>query len=398
MHLAQLTLEEFRSFRRQVIDLPPGGLRIAGPNASGKSSILEAVAILSTTRSPRASADRELLNWKSGEDYGLPPYARLLATVNRSSGTVHIEITMQADPDRPGAVKKQVRREGSNVRAVDLIGTLRSVLFAPEDVELIGGSPSGRRRYLDQTISQMDRTYLIALSRYQKMLEQRNSLLKSLARSGAPTHAPRVATQLLYWDEELATQGAIVVARRVMAVSRLADCAAARFSWLNGEGIFSLSYLPTLITDGIGSLTENNLGPATNMLRERFMRSLEESRAEELRRGVTTIGPHRDDIAFGLNGMDLATFGSRGQQRVAVVAVKLAEADVMLERTGESPVVMLDDVLSELDLNHRTMLVDAVARMGSQLIITATDTDLLQAPSLAHLPLAVTNGGTITMQ
>jgi DNA replication and repair protein RecF len=181
MHVVELELEEFRAYRRLQLKLDPSGLRLVGDNASGKSTLLEAIAMLATTRSVRTASERELINWNSGEELSIPPYARIRGVVARADRTVEIDIGIQIDPLRTTHLKKQIRLNGRPVRAMDAVGALNAVLFSPEDIDLVSGSPSGRRRYLDLTISQLDATYLRSLSRFNRVLEQRNSLLKSLA-------------------------------------------------------------------------------------------------------------------------------------------------------------------------------------------------------------------------
>ena len=396
MHLRRLELEEFRSYRRLVLDVEPGGLRLSGPNTSGKSTLLEAVAMLATTRSPRSTTEREVINWASGLDIGFPPYSRIRGELVRGSGEVEIEITLQADLGRSSAVRKQIKLNGRSVRAMDAVGTLKAVLFSPEDVMLVSGPPSGRRRYLDLTISQMDGGYLRALSRFNRVLLQRNSLLKSLQRERAAPRSSAVASQLAFWDGELVAYGSAIVARRRGVVGRLASIARERFRWLTGGGELEFVYRPNLDLTSLTSGAEGVGGAAAEAVVARgYERQLEEARTEEVRRGMSVVGPHRDDLEFAVGGMDLSTYGSRGQQRLGVVALKLAEADAMAEVAGEPPLLLLDDVLSELDANHRSLLTATAATLGSQVIVTATDDDLLRRPDLAALPWARVEAGRI---
>jgi len=396
MFLRTLELEEFRSYHRLRLDLDPRGLRLSGPNTSGKSTLLEAIAMLATTRSPRSSAEREVINWASGEDVGFPPYARVHGGVTRTVGAVEIEIALQADPSKAGLLKKQIKLNGRGVRAMDAVGTLKAVLFSPEDVTLVSGPPSGRRRYLDLTISQIDGQYLRALSRYNRVLAQRNSLLKALARDRVAPRSAGATSQLAFWDAELVAYGSAIVARRWATVRRLATLAHERFGWLTGGSGLELSYVPSLdLTTMDGRDDALDVASLQAVVARTFEVGLEEARVDEVRRGVSVIGPHRDDATFAVDGMDLGVFGSRGQQRLAVVALKLAEADLMTEVAGEPPVLLLDDVLSELDANHRSLLTGTAARLGSQLIVTATDEVLLGGADLADLPRGRVNAGVM---
>lgn len=389
MYLRALELEEFRAYRRLSLALDARGLRLSGPNASGKSSLLEAVAMLATTRSPRSNTERDIVNWASGADLGFPPFARLRGVVETDRRSVEIEIGLETDPARTGLVRKQIKLNGRAVRAMDAVGTLKAVLFSPEDVSLVTGSPAGRRRYLDLTISQLDGAYLRALSRYGRILAQRNGLLKSLARDRVPARSTAAAEQLGFWDGELIAVGATIVARRDAVVRRLATLAASRFRQLSPLSTLELSYAPTFPLDALATdASMASVDAAQAVVAREFEARLDEARPEEFRRGLTLVGPHRDDLRFLVSGVELGAFGSRGQQRLAVVALKLAETVAMNEVAGEPPVLLLDDVLSELDAVHRSLVTETAADVGAQLIVTSADVDLLDIAELAHLPAA----------
>lgn len=397
MYLQRLDLEGFRSYRELHLSLDSHGLRLFGANGSGKSSLLEAIAMLATTRSPRSTADRQLINWHSGERYAVPAFARIEGHIVRAGGDLALSISLEADPQRPGLVRKQIRLRGRPVRAMDAVGTLRVVLFSPEDVALVSGPPSERRRYLDLTISQLDSGYLRALARYGRVLEQRNSLLKALARHRVTAGSEPVTGQLAFWNEELVAFGSAVIARRLVVTRRLAALAEQRFEALTGQTDLQFVYLPSLRLAANGSsLADRSPDAIQATIAREFAGRLSELRPDEVRRGVSLVGPHRDDAIWLLNGVELSSYGSRGQQRLAVVALKLAEADLMAELGDEPPLVLLDDILSELDQNHQSLLPAAVALLGSQVIITATDERLLAHPALDHLPLARVADGVIT--
>ena len=398
MHLSRLELEEFRAYRRLELELDPRGLRLHGPNASGKSTLLEGASMLATTRSPRTSSDRETIAWRSGEEYGVPPYARLRGSVSRRDGGAIVELALEVDPARDGAVRKQIRLGGRQVRAADAVGTLKAVLFSAEDVDLVAGPPAGRRRYLDLAISQLDGRYIRALTRYNKILAERNSLLKAFARDRVQPDAPAVAAQLAFWDEELVAFGAQVVAYRTVVLRRLNALARTRFAWLAAGSSLELCYRSSLDLTEVVLSGEGALETVQAQIVREYEGALIARRRDEIRRGATLLGPHRDDFAMAIDGIDLATFGSRGQQRLAVVALKLAETDLMAEDAGEPPVLLLDDVLSELDSERRQMLIEAIARPDRQVIITATDVSLLQQAALRELPLARVDDGSIQFE
>lgn len=395
MHLSELELEEFRSYRRLRLQLEPTGLRLVGDNASGKSSLLEAIAMLATTRSARSSAERELINWQSGAELAVPPFARVHGLVIRRDRAVEIDIGIQVEPNRASHVKKQIRLNGRPARAIDAVGALNAVLFSPEDIDLVSGSPAGRRRYLDLTISQLDPTYLRALSRYNRVLEQRNSLLKSLAGAGVGARSRAASEQLSFWDEELIAHGSAVLARRLLTVERLAVLAADRFEQLASRRDFELGYDATVpVPDEVRS-SAPNVESLQSVVARNLTSAMEAARADEFRRGATLIGPHRDDLTFRLGPLDIALYGSRGQQRLVIVALKLAITTHMAEVAGEPPVLLLDDVLSELDSKHRAWVLTAAADAGAQIIVTATDAQLLRQPDLDQIPVAEVVEGSI---
>jgi DNA replication and repair protein RecF len=399
MHLRELELDEFRSFRGLRLSLAPEGFRAVGSNASGKSTLLEAIAMLATTRSPRTSSEREIANWQSGRDLSVPPYARLRGEFHRLDGPHDIEIRLSFDDSGNSPLKKQARYDDRPVRAIEAVGQFKTVLFAPEDVDLISGPPSGRRRYLDVAISQASRDYLRSLSRYTRVLEQRNSLLRGFARDRVGLSSGRPAQELPFWNSELAAAAAEVLATRIGVTSYLDNHARLHFAALTGVETLSISYVSAKVQlpEHLPSPLDWRAPPIElrQALAVAVANSLEGSQGEELRRGVTAAGPHRDDLAITADNVDLGRFGSRGQQRLAVVAIKLAELDLLRDAAGEPPVLLLDDVLSELDAAHRQTLVSVMAARQAQIFVTATDVDDLVSPALAHLPLVSIRQGRV---
>lgn len=400
MRLVSLQLEEFRGYHHAAIELPAPGLRLYGSNAAGKTTILEAIYLLATMRSPRASLDAEMINWESGQEYQVAPYARVVADLETDERAHRIELSIAQDVEGSSAARKRVRLDGRARRVVDVVGTLKVVLFTPEDLSLILGSPSVRRRYLDISISLLDPAYIRALSRFNRVLEQRNSLLKDLTRRrGGQSGSP--AEELQYWDGETVTYGSYIIAARLRYVSGLSRRAASEFEQLALPGsTFSIEYQSTLPLSGglIDRIVAGSEQDAQIFVSRAFEAALLERREDELRRGVTLLGPHRDDVAFELAGHHLASFGSRGQQRLGVVATKLAELYQVSAISNEQPVLLLDDVLSELDPIHQKRLLDAVAQAGCQMVLTATDRSLLDQPLLHALPFAEAEAGVIVVE
>jgi DNA replication and repair protein RecF len=399
MRLREVELDEFRSFRSLRLAIDPAGFRAVGPNASGKSTLLEAIAMLATTRSPRTASEREIAHWASGTDLGLPPYARSRGVFERLDGPHAVEIGLTIDERGSRSLKKSIRLDDRPVRAVDAVGQFKTILFSPEDVDLLAGAPSGRRRYLDIAVSQANRGYLRALSRYGRVLEQRNSLLRTLSRDRVAPGSPRSAGELAFWDAELTAAAVDVIAVRLGAIGILSARASAHFAALTGGGALRMTYLPARIPLHHLSTADGDWQAPPQSVRQAlaaaFASSLEAATSEELRRGVTAIGPHRDDFTVANDGVDLGRFGSRGQQRLAVIAIKLAELDLLQASGGEPPVLLLDDVLSELDQRHRAQIVSALASRDAQICVTSTERGDLGSAMLDHLPLLQTGNGTV---
>ena len=387
MHLSHLSLANVRSFRRLDLDLEPGSYVVVGENAEGKSNLLEAIALLATTRSQRPGADVELISWTALREEPLPA-ARLAGRVEsaRGSDTVEMSIAARAlsapggsgegagapgegvDP-APPLTSRRFRLNGVARRASDLVGTLRAVLFSAADLGVVAGPPAAKRRYLDLTLSQLDGRYVRAAQRYARVLQQRNSLLRRLAeRRGRPD-------ELDFWDEELAQAGSVLLADRARSIDRLAADAARRYAELApGDAPLRPCYRPALpgpLAAALLAAGGDGAG-AGDWLSGAFREALAERRREDVAAGVTRIGPHRDDVAFLLGGRELAPTASRGQQRGAALALRLAEVELCRSRTGEPPVLLLDDVLSELDAQRRERVIE-VAYGVDQLVVTTPD-------------------------
>ncbi|HET9660524.1 MAG TPA: DNA replication/repair protein RecF [Thermomicrobiales bacterium] len=384
MYLKSLRLTEFRRYRELDLGIPPEGFVLIGRNASGKSTLLEAISMLSTMRSSRAQTERELIGWESGTEYGgdIAPFARLEAEIERRSGPAEIAIGMQLDPNRGSHTRKQISLNGKHVRAGTAVGVLRSVLFEPGDIELVSGAPSVRRRYLDIMLSQLDPVYLRSLSRYVRIVEQRNRLIKTLVQNGAQWNTASTRQQLDYWDGELIGSGSAILARRMVASRELANLAAARFASFTEESTLGVVYEPTVRT----SLTAAESLPALDDLEHRLAYDMSETidreRQHEFRRGVTLVGPHRDDLLITIDGNQIGAYGSRGQQRLAVIALKLAETDLMTSAGADTPVLLLDDVFSELDAIHRELLAASISGAQMQTIVTTTDESVVRAAGI----------------
>lgn len=377
MYCQRLTLKDFRNYRRLDLSLSPGLTIFQGENASGKTTLLEALYLLATTKSPRAGSDQELVSFEAEAEFGAPAFARLAGTVERQDGEIEAEILVLRDQTGPevgqaGTARKRIKVNGTPRRSIDLIGKINVVLFSPEDLDLIIGSPSLRRRYLDSTLSQVDHRYLRHWQDYAKVVAQRNGFLRNVReRQGRGRVTGR--DEMSIWNVELVKNGAYLIKRRQEALQNLNNLAAPLHGQLTGlvsalipepNTGFELVYQPSFDLQGATDETE---------IAARFEARLNEVRSQELQRGVSLAGPHRDDFAFMVEDANISTYGSRGQQRTAVLALKLAEVGWMHAQTGDRPILLLDDILSELDAHRRQYVLDTVQARAEQVLITTTD-------------------------
>ena len=405
MRIRYLSLTNFRNYARLELALPGRPLLLYGANAQGKTSLLEAIYFLATGSSPLTPLDRQLIKWDA-EAEGLP-YARVWAEVVRQTHIQEVEIVVEKRTLANGTdrLQKTIRVDRARKRRTDLAGRLNVVLFTPQDVELVSGPPAGRRRYLDDTLCQVDGAYCTALERYGEALHQRNATLRHLRDEGGDS------TQLAPFEEVLACQGVIVAHGRrelVAALSQRADRIHQQLTggaeWLRLEyhPNFDPAAPPALkyqMELGLQPYAGPPAGIGAEELVEAFRQALLARRADEVERGMTLIGPHRDEIAFiagnpaqGTHEIDLGTYGSRGQQRTAVLALKLAQMEWMRERTNETPVLLLDEVLAELDTARRRYLLERVDSV-EQALLTATDPDMFSARFREQAALWEIRGG-----
>lgn len=381
MLLSRLSLTHFRNYRRLEIAFDAPLTLLQGRNAQGKTNLLEAIFMLATSKAVHASQEREIVGWQASNE---PiPFCRVLGDATLDGRSLELEIVLSPRGDGVNFTK-QIKINGVAKRAMDLVGVLRAVLFLPEDIKLVDGGPGERRHYLDMALCQIDKTYCRALSAFQRVLLQRNSLLKQLREQEVNPASPAVDAQLAFWDEKLAHHGALVMARRHNFIVELEQIAAERHAELSGgRERLALHYLPSfnpgLLADREFDLLRDGLltdAPTSrleaNVVAMAYQRKLAARRMRELAVGTTLYGPHRDDLRFLANGRDLRVYGSRGQQRSAALSLKLAEMRAMTAATGSAPLLLLDDVMSELDAERRAMLL-AVIDDAPQAVVTTTD-------------------------
>jgi len=368
--------------------VPQGPVLLVGANAQGKTSLLESIYYLAAFVSFHAGSDRELINFLAARE----PLAvsRVVAEFCRNDPQAGAErrlvshrLEVRVIQESAGAngsvrLRKEVLLDGAKHKLGELVGQFNAVIFLPQTLRVIEGSPEERRRYLNLTLAQVWPRYAACLSDYSRALAQRNALLKLLGERGGD------AEQLAFWDEQLASSGAYLILARIRAVQELERQAAILHTDLtHGQEVLRMTYEPAF--DPLPQPGRqyslpldaplDRSGLSESKIQQGFLESLQRVRSEEIARGVTTIGPHRDDLRFLSNGIDLGTYGSRGQARTAVLSMKLAEVAWMKEKTGHSPVLLLDEVLAELDTNRRADLLDRLVS-GDQALLTTTDLDL----------------------
>lgn len=363
MTVTNLSLQNFRSYSKKEFIFSPTTTVIIGPNAGGKTNLLEAIFLLAVGRSFRAEQDREMIaiGCEVGRARGKITQSSNNPITQLSNEVLQLEIILtQGEIMGTKTPIKKYSINGVGKRMVDFIGKLKVVLFWPQDLELVTNSPSLRRRYLDLVLSQVDREYRRTLISYEKGLHQRNKVLEAIRDHGAHRH------QLMFWDQLLVKNGEYITKKREEYINYLNNC---QWSAVGGQlSGYQLVYDKSIISRA----------------------RLDQYSQEEIAAGITLVGPHRDDIQFKVhpdqigtkfkvkeeNLRDLSHFGSRGEQRLAILWLKLGELAFIEKITGEKPVLLLDDILSELDHEHREIIFNVIGKQ--QTIITTTDLHLIE--------------------
>lgn len=384
MFIFDLQIANYRNYGRVDLKLDRGLNLFVGDNAQGKSNLLEAIYLLSTLRSSRVSSDADLVRRDIlSSDF---PVARLSCEVERSAGNLELEVAIVGrSTDASHRAGKRVRVNGVPKRASDAVGQMAAVLFTTLDIEVVAGPPLMRRRYLDMMISQVDRGYLRAMQRYAKVLQQRNSLLKRIQAREAGSN------ELSFWDQELAHAGGVIMQARAEALGHIVPQAAFQMDRLSdGLEEIEMSYKPAL-----AGLTDIDAPIDETEWTARMLRALASVRSREISSGATLVGPHRDDILVEIDALPADSFASRAQQRTAALAMRIAEASYLRRALGDDPVVLLDDVLSELDARRRRGVLEFFDSF-QQTIVTAADPDRLREVMTRAAGRFVVSAGTIT--
>jgi DNA replication and repair protein RecF len=387
MFLKRLSLTNFRKFTRLDVDLPRQVLVLVGANAQGKTSLLEAIYFLAAFTSFQTHADRQIVNFDEAKNNQLT-VTRLVAEYQRSKGKHRLEVRLILEPTgvlNAQRLRKEILLDGVKRPANEAIGHFNAVIFVPQMSQIIEGAPEDRRRYLNLALAQSTPAYARILSEYNQALTQRNALLKMLGERGGSSD------QLEVWDEALARLGAQIILWRIEAIQQIERLASrVHHELTRGSEILRLSYEPAFDplpkpNGQLGLKIETIVDRSSlefDEIRDGFRANLSALRSVEIGRGVTTIGPHRDEIRFLANNIDLGDYGSRGQIRTALLSLKLAEVNWMKDRTGEWPVILLDEVMAELDLQRRADLLQYIGE-SEQVLFTTTDLSLF-SPEFAE--------------
>jgi len=385
MYLKHLSLTNFRNFARLDIDVPRRAVLLVGSNAQGKTSLLEAIYFLATFTSFQTHTDRQLVNFHAAKDS--LAVARLVADYQRGKKAHRIEARVIVEAVGPLGLRarKEILLDGVKRSANEVIGHFNAVLFIPQMSQIIEGGPEDRRRYLNLALAQAIPHYAKTLSDYHAALTQRNALLKQLNERGGD------ASQLEFWDKSLVDSGAQLILWRIQSIQELERLAARTHHRLTrAKEVLRLAYDPAYdpLPRPTGQIALKLDAPVDRSsldletVKKGFAEALKKLRSEEISRGVTTIGPQRDELRFLANGIDLGDYGSRGQVRTTILSLKLAEVSWMKERTGEWPVILLDEVMAELDNERRADLL-ATLEESEQSLLTTTDLNLF-SPEFAQ--------------
>jgi DNA replication and repair protein RecF len=403
MYLTHLSLTNFRNFARLDLDVPRRAVLLVGSNAQGKTSVLEAVYFLATFSSFQTHTDRQLVNFVAAREKDKLAVARIVADFVRRERSHRIEVRIIIEPvgvQNGQRARKEVLLDGVKRPASEVIGQFNAALYIPQMSQVLEGGPEERRRTLNLALAQIIPGYAKALSDYQKALEQRNALLKLLSERGGDQ------AQLDFWDASLVESGAQLILWRIQSIQELERFAKhTHLGLTRGKEVLRLAYDPAFdpMPRPNGQIALKLDAPVDRSsldlpaIKKGFTEALKRLRAEEINRGVTTIGPHRDELRFIANNVDLGDYGSRGQVRTTLLSLKLAEVAWMKEKTGEWPVILLDEVMAELDQERRADLLATLSE-PDQALLTTTDEHFFTPEFVQASTLWRVQAGTVASQ
>ncbi len=360
MYLRHLHLRQFRNYRDQQVKFDAAKTILVGDNAQGKSNLLESVELLSTLKSHRAIRDRDLI--LDGK-----PAGQIQASLERQLGNIDLTLTLRSQGRRTVAVNGETLR-----RHLDFLSILNVVQFSSLDLDLVRGGPEVRRNWLDRLLVQLEPVYAHILQQYNQIIRQRNALLKKIRQQkiaaeslGSLYSIP--AQELALWDAQLTTTGARVIRRRQRVLQRLAPLASEWHRAISGsKEVLQMEYLANVTVDSKDLIIHDSL----EGVRQTFLEKIKARAIAEQYQGTTVVGPHRDDVTFSINDTPARQYGSQGQQRTLVLALKLAELQLIEQVLKEPPLLLLDDVLAELDLHRQNQLLEAITNRFQTLITT----------------------------
>lgn len=388
INLSRLSLTGFRNHTNTEIELRPGLTLFQGQNGHGKSNLLEAAYMLAIAKSARSSHERELVNWSLAETGG---HMQVLGVGRQGDTTIQaqidVDVTAATTPNGNPGFRKGLRVNGIKRSAIDFVGNLNIVFFEADDLEIIHGSPGRRRRYLDILISQSDPAYLKSLQRYGQVMTQRNQLLRRI-RDGVSEEL-----ELAFWDERLSYEGARVTDARRRSVDGLNEHAVPAHSDLTDGDKLELEYRPRITASSNDRPDVSQM--TAEMIEQEMKNTLPALRRREIAQGMTVIGPHRDDLEIRLNDNPAGNFASRGQSRTIALSLKLAEAVFVTNSTGRTPVLALDDILSELDPERRRLVLEAATK-HEQVLLTSTEPGIVPQEFLDTADIYTVMNGRVT--
>lgn len=341
MIIKSIELVNYRNYDNQLVELSPSLNVLIGNNAQGKTNMLEGIFLCAIGRSPRTTKDKELIKWGCS-------FSKITLEINKNDGRKKIEMFLFADQNKAIKINSMtIKRMG------ELMGEFNAIYFSPDELKLVKDAPDERRRFMDIDLSQFSKNYFYSLSKYNEILMQRNKLLKTSSSKSV------ILDTVGVWNEQLAEYGSKIIFARMGLLDKLKVYANKSHMYLtNKKEKLELSYTG-LVADTLFEIKDKLLNEYSNTI------------DKDIELGYTTVGPHRDDIKITINDIDVRHFGSQGQQRTVALSLKLAELEVFKENLGEYPVLLLDDVLSELDSDRQIKLLEKIKNI--QTIITCTD-------------------------